>query len=70
VRDGHARTVLLLRLMEESRIEIEAVRLDAEGRIGDAALADQDDLLAAAERLDGVRPFLESGVVRRERSPN
>src|SRR5258706_167605 len=44
--------------------QIEALGLYAERRVGDATLADEEDLLPAAEGFDDRRPFLQRGVVR------
>src|SRR5207253_1279916 len=64
VRDRDAFARRLLRLMEVRRVEVEALGFHAELRIGDAAFADQDDLLAASEGLDRVRPLLQRRVIR------
>jgi len=64
VRDRDVARLAGVGLMEERRVEVEAVGLDAKVRIGDAAFADQDDLLAASEGLDDAGPLLQRRVVR------
>src|ERR1051326_4064362 len=55
VRDRHRARRRAAAVVEVRREKIEALRLHAEVRIGDAALADQNDLLAAPPPA-GARP--------------
>src|SRR4029077_1945393 len=51
-------------LVKIGRKEIEAIRFQAECRVGDAALANQNDLLAAAKGSDDGGPFFQGGAIR------
>ena len=56
--------MIALSLVKVRRIEVEALSVYAELRIGNASLAEKHDLLAAAEGVDDRRPLLERRVVR------